>query len=317
MNRFQSVFAEPLASYVQLRRQLGLRFQSQEAMLRAFDRYVHECAHQGSLSEQLARKFAMSVADATTTVPARRYLVVRHFAEYLATYDPGTPRLDPKAILRRRQQPRPYIFTEEEIEHLLRRTPEIPQRHPVSNMALHTMIGLAVSTGLRPREVVDLDQADVDLETGILVIRRSKFDKDRLVPVHSTTLDVLCAYAASREQMPGAIGETAFFLSTRARRYKSDNLGYLFRQLVRRVELHPPRGRMPTFRSLRHTFAVRRLIGWYRAGANVQALLPALATYMGHVHYTSTAYYLTATAELLDVAAERLVAPEVRHDQQA
>jgi integrase len=315
MNRFHSIFAERIASYVQLRRQLGLRFESQEAMLHSFDRYVHERDYQGPLSEPLARHFATSAAGSTTTIPARRYLVVRHFAEYLAAYDPSTPRLDPKAIFNRRQQPPPYIFTAAEIDELLRRATEIPQRHPVANLALRTMIGLAASTGLRPRELVGLDQADVDLETGILVIRRSKFDKDRLVPAHSSTLDVLRAYAAGREQMPGAAGETAFFLSTRTRRYQINNLDYLFRQLVRRLDLHSPRGRLPTFRSLRHTFAVRRLIAWYRAGVDVQALLPALATYMGHVHYTSTAYYLSATAELLGVAAERLVAPEVGHDQ--
>ena len=61
---------------------------------------------------------------------------------------------------------------------------------------------------------------------------------------------------------------------------------------------------------------MRRLVAWYRAGASVQALLPALATYMGHVHYSSTAYYLTATAEMLGVAAERLITPEVGHGQQ-
>jgi integrase len=315
MNGYRSVFAERLASYVQLRRQLGLRFDNQEALLRTFDRYAYERDHHGPLSEQLARDFALSVPATSLTIPARRYLVVRHFAEYLAVYDPSTPRLDPKAIYRIHQQPPPFIFTEQELEQLLRKATEVPQRHKVANLALHAMIGLAVSTGLRRREVVGLDQADVDLETGILIVRRTKFDKDRLVPVHATTLKVLRAYSTARTQMPGALNEIAFFLNARARRYQPDNLGYLFRQLVRRIDLHPPRTSRPTFRSLRHTFAVRRLIGWYREGANVQALLPALATYMGHVHYSSTAYYLTATAEMLGVAAERLVAEEVGYAQ--
>lgn len=315
MSHFQSIFAAHLTRYVRLRRQLGLRFDCQEAMLRAFDRYAHERGHEGPLSQQLVWEFAFSVGDPGTTIPARRYLVVRHFAEYLAAYDPRTPRLDPKAILRRRQQPPPYIFTDAEITQLLQRADEIPQRPAVANRALRTMIGLAVSTGLRPGEVRRLDQADVDLETGRLLIRDSKFGKDRLVPVHASTLEALRTYAAGRAQMPGAVAETAFFLSARMRRYQSGNLDYLFRQLVRRSDLHAPRGKGPTFRSLRHTFAVRRLISWYRAGANVQALLPALATYMGHVHYSSTAYYLTATAELLGLAAERLAASENDHGQ--
>jgi len=316
MNTFQSIFAEHLTRYVQLRRQLGLRFECQEAMLCAFDRYAHERNYQGPLSQQLAWEFATSVASTATTVASRRYLVVRHFSEYLATYDPSTPRLDPKAIPRARQQPPPYIFTEAQIAGLLRRATQFPRRHPIANMALRTMIGLAASTGLRLREIIGLDHADVDLDTGILVIRRSKFDKDRIVPVHPSTLDVLRSYAASREQVPPGGDETAFFLNARIRRYHPDSLDYLFGQLVRKIDLHAPSGRMPTFRSLRHTFAVHRLLAWYHAGANVQALLPALATYMGHVHYTSTAYYLTATAETLGVAADLLLTSEVRHGQE-
>jgi integrase len=314
MNAFQSIFAERLASYVVLRRQLGLRFEGQETMLRAFDRFAHERDHYGPLTEQLARDFALSVIDPTTTVPARRYLVVRHFAEYLATYDPNTPRLDPKAILRSRQQPPPYIFSEQEIEHLLGQATEFPQRHPVSNKSLRTMIGLAASTGLRPGEVVGLDQGDVDLDSGILVIRHTKLNKDRLVPVHPTTLEVLRVHASERDQIPGVDIKKAFFLNGRGCRYQTDNLNYLIGRLVRCIDLHPSRGKMPTFHSLRHTFAVRRLVAWYRTGENVQALLPTLATYMGHVHYTSTAYYLTATAELLGVAADRLSTMEASYE---
>lgn len=306
MSGFQCVFGEHLANYVKLRRKLGLRFEKQEEMLQAFDRYVHEHRYQGPLTEELARAFATAVPATSTSVPARRYGAIRQFAEYLATFDPQTPRLDPKAIRRACQQPPPYIFSEKELEDLLRCTPHFSQRHPVSNRAFHAMIGLAASTGLRLREVLALDLSDVDLQTGILLIRQSKFDKDRLVPVHVSTLDVLRAYAALREQIPGSSGQTAFFLNTRGRRFQRYTVEYLFRRLVRTIELRPARGKLPTFYSLRHTFAVKRLVTWHREGVDVQALLPALATYMGHVHYTSTAYYLTATAELLAVAAERL-----------
>jgi integrase len=311
MSRFQSIFASHLASYVQLRRQLGLRFAAQEDMLVAFDQHVQQRSYSGPLTEELAREFAMAARDSSSTIPDRRYMVVRHFSEYLATFDPRTPRLDPKALYRALAQPAPFIFTDEEIESLLCHATKFSHRHPVSNQAFRAMAGLSACTGLRLREVLGLDLSDVDLETGVLVVRRSKFDKDRLVPVHPTTLDVLRAYAAIRGEMPRSAGESAFFLNARSRRFRGDNVCYLFRQLVRKVELHTSPRKPPTFYSLRHTFAVRRLMSWYRAGENVQALLPALATYMGHVHYTSTSYYLTATGELLGVAADRL--GEVQH----
>lgn len=313
MNTLHSVFAAHLPRYIELRRHLGLRFNGQEQMLRAFDRYVFERGHQGPLTEELAKDFALSVADPAAGIVARRYLVVRHFAEYLAAYDPNTPRLNPKAITRRQQQPPPYIFTEHEIACLMAQTDTFVKRHPVANHSLQMMIGLAVSTGLRAGEVVALDLADVDLVARILVVRQSKLNKDRLVPLHPTTCDALQAYATIRDHMPGAAQEQAFFLNARGHRYQTDNLDYLIRRLVRQIDLHPPRGKMPTFHSLRHTFAVRRMVTWYRAGLDVQALLPALATYMGHVHYTSTSYYLTATAEILGVAAERLLPKEGNH----
>jgi integrase len=313
MTPFQSVFAERLAGYVLLRRQLGLRFVNQEALLHAFDRYVAERDDRGVLTEALARTFATAVAATSATVPGRRYSVVRQFADYLATFDPRTPRLDPKALYRQWRQPPPYIFTEEELGRLLHRATQFSPRHRTSNRTVHAMIGLAASTGLRPREVLGLDVSDVDLDTGLLTIRRTKLDKDRVVPVHATTRDVLRAYAVDRGQMPGAAGETPFFLNTRGQRVQPENVAHLFGQLVGRIGLPSPRGKRPTFSSLRHTFAVHRLVAWYRAGANVQAHLPVLATYMGHVHYASTAYYLTATAELLGIAADRLGAltPEV------
>lgn len=315
MSAFKSVYAKQLASYVELRRQMGLRFAKQEGTLSELDRYLHEFEHVGPITQEMAQRFAFSVRDPTTTIPARRYLVVRQFTEYLATFDPSTPRLDPKAIRRVWSQPVPYVLNEDEIDSLLRHTAEISQRHPVLNRAVRAMIGLGACAGLRLGEVIGLDLPDVDLETGVLVIRRTKLDKDRLVPVHPTMLEVLRAYAAVREQMPVRPAETAFFLSTRGARFTVDHVDRLFRGLVRRIDLHGPHGKPPTFRSLRHTFAVRRLVAWYRAGANVQALLPALATYMGHVHYTSTAYYPTATAELLGVAADRLcgVTKEANH----
>ena len=99
--------------------------------------------------------------------------------------------------------------------------------------------------------------------------------------------------------------DEAFFVHSRRRRYAKNTLQKVFADLAFRAGLRGPKGRGPTFHDLRHRFAVKRLVTWYQAGIDVQGMLPALATYMGHVHYTDTAYYLTATAELLALAAQR------------
>lgn len=78
-----------------------------------------------------------------------------------------------------------------------------------------------------------------------------------------------------------------------------------FREITRRAGLRGSKGKGPRFQDLSHTFAVRRLVAWYKAGLDVNAMLPGLATYMGHVHYSYTAYYITATPELMNLAATR------------
>ena len=172
-------------------------------------------------------------------------------------------------------------------------------------LTLHTIIGLAASTGLRISEVIRLDREDVDLKTGVLNIRCSKFNKSRLVPLHQTSLEVIRNYAAARDAAFPNGKALAFFVNTLQKRCVRNTVQQLFAGVACRAGLRGPKGRGPTFHDLRHRFATKRLVLWYEAGVDVQAMLPALATYMGHVHYTDTAYYLTATAELMALASER------------
>ncbi len=301
---FQSVFAEQLRAYVELRRGLGYRFQQEAYILRTFDRYVYE-EGRCELTQDLALDFTSANPNSSINYRAQRYQVVRQFSEYLATFIPQTPLLDPKAIRRSRNRIPPYIYTDEELALLLNEARHVSMKYPIRGVTLHAKVGLAASTGLRISEVVGLDRTDVDLETGILWVRHGKFGKDRYVPVHSTTLKVLRNYAIVRDSSFPNCDHPAFFLNLRQRRFCSNTVQRAFCRLARRAGLRGPKGRGPSFHNLRHRFAVKRLVAWYKAGLDVQAMLPALATYMGHVHYSDTAYYLTATAELLGLAAER------------
>jgi integrase len=312
---FQSVFAEHLSGYMKLRRGLGFRFQTEADLLRLFDRYVHERGHT-ELTQELALNFASDNPDTSTNYRAQRYQVARQFSEYLATFHPRTPLLDPKAMVRSRSRTPPYIYTDEELACLLGEARHLSAKHPVRGITVHTMIGLTASIGLRISEVVGLDRPDVDLATGSLLVRQSKFGKDRYVPVHITTLEVLRYYATVRDAAFPNCHHPAFFLNLSQRRYSPNTLQQVFCRLARRAGLRGPKGRGASFHDLRHRFAVKRLVAWYKAGIDVQAMLPALATYMGHVHYSDTAYYLTATAELLGLAAglhERSLQQEEAH----
>lgn len=305
MTTFRSNFASHLAGYIKLRRGLGFCVGTQAQILQAFDRFVADQQPDARLTATLALEFAAHGGHDSAALAARRYHVVRLFADYVATFEPATPLFDPRALTMPRRKPLPHIYTPEELARLLAGTAYVSTRHPLRGVTLHAMIGLAASSGLRIGEVAALDDTDVDLATGVLAIRRSKFNKDRLVPVHPTTCATLQAYVARRDAAFPMPCSPAFFLQQRGGRFSKHTIQMSFWELTRAVGLRGDTGKGPRFHDLRHTFAVRRLTTWYAAGLDVQALLPSLATYLGHGHYTDTAWYLTATPELLSLAAER------------
>jgi integrase len=305
MKRFHSVFAERMSAYIQLRQALGFRSGEPAYFLDVFDRLLCEKNHTGPLTQELALEFACSNPKTSTNYRVGRYQAVRHFSEYLATFDPRTPRLDPKALERSKARIPRHIYTDEELQQILTEAGRVSKKNPVCGLTLHTMIGLAASTGLRISEVVRLDREDVDLNTGVLNVRDSKFNKSRLVPLHRTTLDVLHDYAAARDAAYPNCNAVAFFVNTTQHRCVRNTVQQLFAKVACRAGLRGSTGRGPTFHDLRHHFATKRLVLWYEAGVDVQAVLPVLATYMGHARYSDTAYYLTATAELMALASER------------
>jgi len=174
---------------------------------------------------------------------------------------------------------------------------------PMRGKAVRAMIGLGESTGLRISEVVRLDRSDVNLEEAVLQIRNTKFGKSRMVPIHPSVVKVLLNYAKARDETFPFTSDS-FFLNAEGRRFSRNRLQITFSELVASAGLKRPTRRGPGYHCLRHSFAVKRLLEWYRAGVDVQTMLPALATYMGHVHYTETSYYLQGTPEILDLATK-------------
>jgi integrase len=176
-----------------------------------------------------------------------------------------------------------------------------------------TLIGLLAATGLRPGEALALDKADVDLKDGILAVRESKFGKSRFVPLHDSARRALAEYAACRDRLHPQRLTRAFFISERGKRLQGDSARRTFARLsanigIRTLPDKRRNGRGPRLQDLRHSFATRRLIEWYRAGSDVRREMPKLTTYLGHVSVASTYWYIEAVPELLQLATERLKA---------
>ncbi|MFA7399878.1 MAG: tyrosine-type recombinase/integrase [Sideroxydans sp.] len=300
-----SVFAGHIASYIEMKKRIGYRFEDHAIILLQFDCYLYEMDYQGLLTQELALNFATSKPRMSKNECARKYQVIRQFSDYLVVFVPDTPPLRPDVLIRTKGHAPAHIYTDEEMACLMNGARRASRVNPLRNVTLHTMIGLIASTGLRISEVVTLNRDDVNLETGVLTVRRSKFQKDRLVPVHPTTLNVLRDYVPLRDARFLRPATAAFFIQMWGGRFSKSTLQLAFHHLACSVGVRVDVGFGPSVHDLRHTFAVRRLVACYREGKDVQAMLPLLATYMGHVHYSETAYYLTATAELLGLAAER------------
>jgi site-specific recombinase XerD len=201
-----------------------------------------------------------------------------------------------------------HIFSHEELQRLLDASANCES--PRSKLQPHTwrmLILLLYGAALRISEALSLTLADVDLPAGILTIRESKFYKTRLVPMSPDLSSALETYVARRAKEYSNKPDAALFLTRNGSPLERHTAENVFRRLrVQAGVLQSAAGRhQPRLHDLRHAAAVHRLISWYRQGADVQRLLPQLATYLGHVHIAATQRYLTMTPELLHEASQR------------
>jgi integrase len=302
MTAFTTFLREKLERYIALRRSLGYTFNKQAGTLRAFVRYVERSQLDAPATRTMALDFVLSFRGAANS-RAVRHGVLRRFYEYLAVYDPGTEALERRVFSRSRAIPPPRILSEAELASLINACGCFSPRIPLRGHTMATVIGLLASTGMRSGEVVRLDRSDVDLTRGIVLIRKTKFRKDRLVPIHPTTQAALRRYASRRDSVFSGYKDEAFFLSSRGCRLSAAGLQSNFNIARKIAGLDDGKPLRP--HDLRHRFAVTRLRLWHQQRADVQALLPLLATYLGHANYSDTAYYLTGSSDLLAIAAER------------
>jgi integrase len=170
-----------------------------------------------------------------------------------------------------------------------------------------TLIGLLYATGLRIGEALKLTLADVDLRRRLLTVRETKFKKARYVPLSASTTRHLADYLRERKRKGFSLAASArVFVNSAGGPYGAAGVCTIFLQTLRELGLRGPKGKKgPRLHDFRHTFAVNRLLAWYRQGENVSAKMPLLSTYLGHTTVTATEVYLHATAELLENAGKR------------
>jgi integrase len=304
-----SPLRKAVEEYLAMRRSLGFKLRLTAGMLREFASFV-ERERASHITTALAVRWATQPASVQPAQWANRLGVVRRFARFLSASESRTEVPPPGLLPYRYARKPPYIYQDAEIRQLLRAAGRIGSASGLRAASYSTLIGLLAVSGLRISEAIALDDQDVDLAQGVLTIRRTKFGKSRLVPLHPSTVRALRRYQRARDRIrPRRPSAAALLIGEQGRRLTEWAVRWTFNKLSRETGLRGPTDRRgPRLHDLRHRLAVTTLIGWYRRGVDVERRLPVLSTYLGHGHVTDTYWYLSAVPELLRLAAERLEA---------
>jgi integrase len=297
-----STLSRHVEDYLRLRRALGYKLERAGHLLPKLVAYL-EAAGSPTLTSELAISWARLPAQARPNHWAARLAVARGFARYLNTIEPATGVPPTGVFPSRRHRPAPYLFSEQDIAGLLDGARTL--RSPLRAATYETLFGLLAVSGMRVGEAAGLDRGDVDFQTGVITIREAKFDRTRLVPLHGTTTAALHAYVTERDRLCPAPRSVAFFLSSAGTRLNRSDVAKTMRRITTDMGLRNATLR-PTAHQLRHSFAVRTLIEWQRSGESVDEHIATLSTYLGHIAPADTYWYLSASPELMAMAAERL-----------
>ena len=288
--------------YLRLRRSLGFKLKEDERTLSQLVGYL-EAAGASRVTTELAVRWARLPVGVHPNQWAKRLRVARGFAAYLQTIDPTAEIPPPDVFPVRRQRATPYLFSERDIRRLLAEARRL--RHPMRAASYEALFGLLAVSGMRIGEALALEREDVDLDVGLITIRKPKGDRARLVPLHPTAVEALRRYASERDRLCPTPRSRAFFISSAGTPVLGVSLRATFREITTRLGIRTDEVR-PRVHDLRHRFAVQTLIDWYRSGVNIDEHISTLSTYLGHISPADTYWYLSASPELMALAAERV-----------
>lgn len=308
-DRFISHWGPCMVEWIRLKRSLGLGFKSVESTLAQLDRYLKKTGEDAQISSQLLHMWLTSLPETRRPRHLNTKLqFAKNFFDYAIRQGHLTSNPADFRCSKVGGKLPPHIYTTAQIQEILRRAKEIRDipffLHRGATYA--TMLAIIYCLGLRVGEACRLCLEDVDLEQSLVRIQKTKFYKSRILPIGPKVRELLARFLQVRRTIADAEARAPFFLGRYGRAVSRRHIGYALSTILKEMGLHSQPGhRPPCLHSFRHTFALHRLIRWYREGANVQLKLPLLSAYLGHVDIASTQIYLEANFDLLEAANER------------
>ena len=305
-----TTWGEHVEQYLQIRRSLGAKLVEAERDLREFAAAM-QTQGQDFITVTDAINWAVTLLPGcerlALTRASRRIGSVRGFALYLAAIDPRN-QIPPAGCLSvKHTRPTPRIFSLADIQALIQAARQL--RYRDRDVTYPVLFGLLACTGIRIGEALRLHRAQTDLDEGILTINDSKSGTSRLIPLHPSTLEVLREYDQWRGRFDTRANDPLFFTGPNQAPIPYSNVYHVFNQTCHAAGLDRIEPRCH-IHCMRHSFAVNTLINWVQNGQDVQAIMPVLSTWLGHVEPKDTYWYLTAVPELMGLAVKLLATTE-------
>jgi len=297
-----------LQQYIVIRRSFGYRLITPERVLRRFTEFA-DAQGISHVTSDLFLRWKDEFGSANNNTWSARLGMIRGFAQWLASIDPLTTVPPADLILGKARRTRPYIYTNEQVTAIVEEALKLPSGYGLRGLTCSTLFGLIAVTGLRVSEAIRLDDEDVDLDEAVVTVRRGKNGKSRFVPILPCTVSRLLLYRSERNRLVGN-GTPGFFLFESGKRLTVSTAQYNFAQVCQKIGLRErvrfyKHGCGPRIHDLRHTFAVRTIVDWYRRGLDPDREMSKLSTYLGHAAPENTYWYIEAVPELLQLASKR------------
>jgi integrase/recombinase XerD len=296
---FQSVLSACMEKFLQEKHACGYDYREATRILRQLDNFlVQEGLATCELPGPIARKWLAKKAHESAQTQRHRITLVRQFSRFLLRLGYSAYVPDSTLAARNRSSFIPRMLSDEELRKFFQAVDALKPtaRSPLRHLIMPEVFRLLYGCGFRVGEVLKRRVRDVDLNQGIITVRQGKFRKDRLVPPALPLVNRLRKYAAHFEKRPP---DAIFFPRPNGGPFSLRTVYTLFRQLLLQCGIsHGGRGKGPRIHDARHQFAVQALRRWYQDGEDLDAKLPLLATYLGHVNLSETQHYLHLTAEL-------------------
>ena len=307
-HKFKSCLAQRMKSFIALKCLSGSHYKSQTLILSFFDRFLcKEKYRKHYLTKDIIEQYISTLSHLNPRYRSNQCSVIRQFSIYLSQFKPCCYVPEPIPAGKSYDSWRAYIFTEDQIQELLAATKYLRKSHWLRPHVMYTLIGLLYTTGIRIGEAKALNIEDFHPDTLRLLIREGKFRKARWIPLSVSTCDKLREYLLLRQKIICPGPEEPLFIGPNLTRLRKSYPGIAFNYLLKLCGIKKANKNGPRIHDLRHTFACHRLLAWYHEGQDVNARLPTLATYMGHLRISSTQIYIQATPELQNMVHHRFL----------